>query len=126
MGRRKLNQDLIVETMKSAVVSRNVGYLREVVEEIMVLAGGPKGFAKMLWDAYNDGKCGPSVKSKIVDMLMRGMMVIHPKGDPNDDITGMTAEDIQRETLRIFDGIRSKQTAADPASQADDADATSD
>jgi len=114
---KRTEEAMLVETMRGALQTRNTGMLREIMEETMNLAGGTRCFAKLLWDAYTSSDAGPLLRSRILDVWMRALMVTQPKGDPDNDLGALSAEDIDREMKELIGAVRSEQNAADAAQE---------
>jgi hypothetical protein len=79
--------------------------MTEVAEHFFQRVGGPKEFAKLMYDELCQSKAGGMIRARILDIIIQALKFVNMKEPPLDDLTTLSDEDIDREleiqTLKV-------------------------
>lgn len=92
-------RDAIMAAIKGEVVPPQVA---EIVAHFTVLQGGPRGIAKLLHDAYWDGRSTPATRQRILDMVLYAMRFANQQQGPPQDMGLASDEDLEREAQALI------------------------
>jgi hypothetical protein len=113
-GARRQIPGRILGELREAVRGRTKEpRISELVQHFFDLAGGERAVAKLLFDAYHSATTTPTVKSKILELVLRSLQFANASTPPRDDLGALAEEDLERELLAICHEAESEQATPD-------------
>lgn len=94
---------LSVEDAENFILTRSDYDIVKVVDRLILLMGGPTGFADRIFKHCEASPDGGLIKTKIFDLIIRGLTLTTPKQNIKDDFGILTEEDLDRELRKVAD-----------------------
>lgn len=76
--------------------------LAEVAYTFIDLCGGPKGFARTLFQEFTNSEPGGIARQRILDMMMRSLKFANEQDPKGSDASMLNDEDLTREIERTL------------------------
>lgn len=68
----------------------------EFVEELFLLAGGPRELARMVFKELKSPTAGPLMKARVFELMLRSLKEMEEKTDPDRQIGEMSDDELVR------------------------------
>jgi hypothetical protein len=92
-------KDALRESVKG---SRALPHMSELIEQFLLLSGGPKKVAKMLVEEWHASDPGSVVRSRLLDLLTRIWRYGSDTTSRADDLGQLDDADLDKEVRRLF------------------------
>jgi hypothetical protein len=103
--------------LKAATGQGSSVSMTEVAEHFFQRVGGPKEFAKLLYDELQASKPGGLIRSRILDMVIQTLKFVSIQAPPLDDMSVLSDEDLERELKKQTAKVMRDEEAQGPQGQ---------